>query len=158
MSGVKRQNPTVVVRNGKSFSTDQTECVICHKQFYAVRRYEHGSEGRYCSIACRGRRRPHNILPIGARRPQKRGYITVKIRDSLPGERWDRGAWIREHTLIAEITLGRKLKKDEVVHHVNGKPSDNRKANLLICSRHFHRWLHERMSRLYQCEHFMGGN
>ena len=35
----------------------------------------------------------------------------------------------------------------EVVHHINGNPSDNRNENLLVCSASYHHWLHEEMKR-----------
>jgi len=37
---------------------------------------------------------------------------------------------IFEHRYIMEQALGRRLKKKEVVHHINRKPSDNRLENL----------------------------
>lgn len=50
--------------------------------------------------------------------------------------------------VIAEDVLGRSLKKDEIIHHINGNRQDDRKENLMICSRSYHMELHQRMKKL----------
>ena len=75
------------------------------------------------------------------------GYVYVRV----PGRRT-----VAEHVLIAEGVLGRRLKAGECVHHINGDKADNRRQNLLICDSGYHRWLHARMSFLYQRERFTG--
>ena len=47
-----------------------------------------------------------------------------------------------EHRYIMEIYLGRKLTKDEVVHHINGLGTDNRIENLTVMSKVDHDRLH----------------
>ena len=67
---------------------------------------------------------------------------------------WTKDGHRLEHVLKAEKALGRRLKKGEVVHHINGDKHDNRNDNLIVCTRSYHQWLHKRMSFLYQQEHF----
>jgi superfamily II DNA helicase RecQ len=50
-----------------------------------------------------------------------------------------------EHRFIAKQLLGRDLYKNEVVHHINGRKTDNEIANLCLMDRQrhelFHSWL-----------------
>lgn len=47
--------------------------------------------------------------------------------------------YVYEHRLIAEEKiLGRKLAKDEIVHHKNGKRWDNRVVNLEVMNKADH--------------------
>jgi len=64
------------------------------------------------------------------------GYIVILLRD---------GTKSYEHTLVAEFVLGRPLRDDEAVHHVNGERAENQRTNLLICKRDYHVALHARL-------------
>lgn len=98
---------------------------------------------RAVSVANTGRCGPLSRTWRGGKHTDDRGYINVTL---------GHGKRRREHSLIAEEVLGRPLKKNEVVHHINGNKSDN--CNLLICDRPYHQWLHNRMAELYMQEHF----
>lgn len=58
------------------------------------------------------------------------------IRITVNGER------LLEHRYIVETNIGRKLHKNEVVHHINENKHDNRLENLQLLSRSDHAKLH----------------
>jgi len=46
--------------------------------------------------------------------------------------------YIYEHILVAEKTLGRRMRSTEVVHHLDGNRSNNRSENLIVLERSQH--------------------
>ena len=57
------------------------------------------------------------------------GYIISK-QDELPD--YYKGQYVYQHILIAERLLGRKLKKGERVHHIDGNKKNNSPSNLIV--------------------------
>ncbi len=57
-----------------------------------------------------------------------------------------------------ETILGRKLGKDEVVHHRNGDARDNRRSNLMVVTKEEHKIIHYKgMDAYYRFKKMKGG-
>jgi len=75
----------------------------------------------------------------GIRKTGKSGYL----RECCPNHPdADKKGYVLQHRLIIERFIGRYLKKNEVVHHINGITSDNRIENLEILEKGEHTILH----------------
>lgn len=70
-------------------------------------------------------------MPVGSTWIDTCGYIRVKV---VPGK----GQWKLEHVMAIEEAIGRKLRKGEVVHHIDGDRQNNRCSNLHLCRDHAH--------------------
>lgn len=71
--------------------------------------------------------------PLTERKVDDSGYIVVKKN----------GRNYKHHRLVMEQYLGRELRKDEVVHHINGIKTDNRIENLQLMSAKEHNIHHK---------------
>lgn len=59
---------------------------------------------------------------------------------AMTSENWL--GYVYEHIVVAEDSLGRSIRENEVVHHLNGRKDDNRQANLLVLEKGQHARLH----------------
>ncbi len=71
----------------------------------------------------------------GYRRIYKPEHPSCMTSDNWKG-------YIYEHRYVVEIAMGRLLKDDEVVHHLDCNRSNNRIENLLVLSNAMHSKLH----------------
>lgn len=108
-----------------------------------MNRIDRAEKRKFCTNRCR--KGPLHSNWNGGRFKIDKGYIKVSLGN---------GRSQYEHILIAEKALGRKLRKGEVVHHIDGVKDNNANSNLFICTNEYHRWLHGEMSRLYALEKF----
>ena len=58
----------------------------------------------------------------------------------------DHNNCVKEHRLVVEQHVGRYLRHDEIVHHINGIKSDNRLENLQLMTKSEHHKLHMRIN------------
>jgi len=78
----------------------------------------------------------------GGRRVDRDGYVHVYA----PDHKWPRrGGYVREHILVMERRLDRRMLPGECVHHKNHVRSDNRFENLEIKMRGDHIREHRRL-------------
>lgn len=90
------------------------------------------SMGYISNIANLNNLKRHDSHNLGKGRSMRYGYITIYVE----------GKWKSEHNVIMEQSIGRKLTKDEIVHHINENKIDNRIENLQLLTKSEHVALH----------------
>lgn len=151
----------IVIDIGERYKKPYTlECNLCHCHFsYAVSHFNYAHGGHFCSKSCHAKyyfcnKKPWNKgltgLMTGEKNPtwkggkykDKNGYIHVRNTNH---PNCSSNGYVLEHRLILEKELGRYLKKNEIVHHINEIKDDNRLENLVVMSQSKHVGLHFRL-------------
>lgn len=110
-------------------------CKTCGKDFWVKKSEDRrGSVRTYCSMSCQFPNKKLG-LPYGEYFSYD-GYIVISTLK-------DGRKQIKKHRFIMENHLGRKLRPDEIVHHINENKIDNRIENLQVVSRSEHNKIHK---------------
>jgi hypothetical protein len=83
---------------------------------------------------------------VGKKNKYKNGYVEIYVNGThvfRPNKNW-----VREHILIIENFIGRKLNKGEVVHHIDGDKHNNDVSNLDLCTVHEHNQCHAKIESI----------
>jgi hypothetical protein len=143
------------------------ECNICGKSFEKkLSIYKNDSKkcsaGKFCSKECfyksperspnLGKKLPYRPKPKGVLSHAwkggvivERGYKLVECGDHPDGIVKGGGKkYIREHRLIMEKEIGRRLKSNECVHHVDGDRKNNSIDNLVLMTHSEHSKMHRK--------------
>ena len=91
--------------------------------------------------------RPGHTGIKGANHPAwKRGYQIDRDgyqRTYSPDHPWPRkGGYVLEHVRVMEISIGRRIERGEVVHHIDHDRTNNSIENLLLLTHSEHSRLH----------------
>jgi hypothetical protein len=89
-------------------------CAWCNKVFSDFHKNR-----KYCSLKCSGASQFKGGWILNT------GYRARNIK----------GKTVLEHRYLMEQHLGRKLRQDEYVDHINGIKSDNKLSNLRLCTK-----------------------
>jgi NAD-dependent dihydropyrimidine dehydrogenase PreA subunit len=73
----------------------------------------------------------------------KSGYKLYYI-----GDKKYKGGYVAEHRIVMELSLKRRLKQGEVIHHIDGDKANNNLENLLLCNKSLHRSTHHQIENI----------
>jgi hypothetical protein len=118
----------------------KTSCASCNKTVFKCKSNSKRYSRAYCSKACKkiNVSGPNSPFWSGGRRVKHSGHILVY----QPEHPRAVARYVPEHRLIVEQDLGRILRKEEFVHHIDCSKTNNRLDNLVVVSNWQHNKAH----------------
>lgn len=128
-------------------------CKNCNKSFKSKR---HPNTATYCSRKCMGN--DYRKTKIGQRKPgriwHKDGWL-LYIPNHPMNAFGNHSNYVYEHRYIMSQKVGRMLRSDEIVHHINHDHFDNSPDNLMITTSSAHA-IHHNLKHIH-CSEYMCG-
>lgn len=166
-----------ITSRGKNGKRKKIKCQNCNESFELLESFAKAreKEGRikFCSRNCynehREKRKNHKVIKCGFCEGDfyndtgSRKYCSSKCACEDKKRKNTAGYWyengykviyagegkgIKEHIKIMQEHIGRQLRKDEIVHHINEIKDDNRLENLQLMTRSEHSKLHRELELL----------
>lgn len=116
------------------------KCEVCTADFYP---HPSRTKAKFCSRKCQGINQ--TIKNTGEGNPHWKGGRVKLVNGRIgiyakgdPRAKISGGTYILEYRLIAEQKIGRMLRDDEIVHHLNSDPTDNSPENLEVMTQSEH--------------------
>ena len=82
------------------------------------------------------------LVKAGHKQRRTDGYIS---RYAPEHPQATKNGYVMEHIIVMQKAIGKPIKEDEVVHHINHNRSDNRIENLKLMKKHDHMQMHMRL-------------
>ena len=123
-------------------------CFFCGKaKYYPISRIRYSRV--FCDESCHGyfvkdnglQKREKNHAWSGGKFKDNRGYIRLRAPEHPLALS---SGYIREHRFVAMQKIGRLLKKNEDVHHIDGNKLNNNPKNLEVIEHGKHSSMHNR--------------
>ena len=149
--------------NGKPRKKCLVECDKCHKKgwrndYYAVKNKEKHI-CRDCNNKIQGalklgkpspfkgkKRKKDSEYIVGSTYVNSSGYVEEYVGRHTYKDK--RGGYYLQHRKVVEKDIGRRLNKNEKIHHIDGNKQNNNRENLLICeSMSEHRNVHNTLEK-----------
>lgn len=121
----------------RSYAYSIFECPMCLNHVEKVRK--DGIKAKTCGRKCYGKLRTGNRYGPYKDKVEISGYL-YKYMPVHPDS--TKSGYVAEHRLVAEEKLGRRIKSNEDVHHINEDKHDNRPDNLEVLTDSEHSRLH----------------
>lgn len=133
----------------------EKKCTGCGDSFVFLSGSKREFDARkFCSPKCNGE---FHAEKYSHERVGKGNPMFGKVPWNYAGNRkkmgykkiWIDGKCYREHRVVMERHLGRKLRRDEIVHHKDHNPKNNNISNLVVMTKKKHASYHGKLQKKY---------